>query len=312
MWDSSDSGPGRFLRDSDDPKVMEFWEHLEELRWVIFKSLIALGLAMGACLSFTPRIYRFIRAPLDQVKDAMKITLRYDGPTDAIVIKLKMALLGGAVLAIPFIGYFIWTFVAPGLKPRERRAVRWAVGAGAVCFLCGVLFGYKMLFLVLPILAHFSDPHVANIWSLRFYMNFAFRLLLGVGIAFELPVVIVALVRIGLLDIDLLRKGRPYAVVVAMVIAAILTPPDAFTMLMLGGPLIGLYEIGVLAARWQASKGSKRENAERPAAGGNAPEQIAAAPSAEPEPEPPVPMPPEYAGEDAEGAGKDSEIDPRE
>ena len=242
---------------------MEFWEHLEELRWVIFKSIMALAVGMGICLSFTPTIYRLILGPLQRVKESLHIVLRYDGPIDAFVIKLKMALLGGAVLAVPFIGYFIWTFVAPGLTRRERRAVRTAVGAGAVFFLCGLVFGYKMLFLVLPILAKFSDPGVANWWSLKYYMNFSFRLLLGVGVAFELPVVIVALVQIGLLDLETLQKGRPYAVVAAMFVAAVLTPPDAFTMLMLGIPLIALYELGVLAARWQHGKDQKAKK-ERP------------------------------------------------
>ena len=230
---------------------MEFWEHLEELRWVIFKSLIAITIGTAICLTFTAQIYHVLLYPLHTIGDAQKIVLRYDGPLDAFLIKLKMGLLGGVVLAAPAVFYFLWTFVAPGLLERERRAVRTALTAGFGFFLAGVGFGYYLLSLVLPILLRFSDPGVQNLWRLKTYMDFAFRLLLGVGAAFELPVVLTVLVRLGILDVRKLQKGRPYAVVITMTVAAILTPPDPFTQLMLGVPMILLYEISVLAAKWQ-------------------------------------------------------------
>jgi len=260
---TNDRAPRRRRRGYDDPKVMEFWEHLEELRWVIFKSLIAVTITTGVCLTFTGAIYRVLLFPLRAVRDQQQIVLRYDGPLDAFLIKLKMGLLGGVVLAAPAILYFIWTFVAPGLLERERRAIKSAAAAGFGFFLCGVAFGYWLLTLVLPILARFSDPEVRNLWRLKTYMDFAFRLLLGVGVAFEMPVVLTALVRVGLLDVEKLEKGRPYAVVIAMVVAAILTPPDPFTQCMLGLPLIVLYEISVMAAKWQErilARDRKRED----------------------------------------------------
>lgn len=238
---------------------MNFWDHLEELRWVIFKSLVALVGGVGVGLAFTRTIYAVLLLPLRGIQDKTHIVLRYDGPLDAFLIKLKMAVLGGVVLAAPFVVYFAWTFIAPGLKVRERKAVYIAGGAGVGFLGCGITFGYYLLGLVLPILAKFADPGVENLWRLKTYMDFAFRLLLGVGVAFELPVILFVLVHVGILKLETLQKGRPYAIVIALVIAAVLTPPDVFTQLMLGVPLILLYEVGVLAARWERKVARKRE-----------------------------------------------------
>ncbi|NOY81526.1 MAG: twin-arginine translocase subunit TatC [Kiritimatiellaeota bacterium] len=245
-----------------DPRVMDFWDHLEELRWVVFKSLLALMVGVGVGLMFTRSIYAVLLLPLQTIQDKTHIVLRYDGPLDAFLIKLKMAVLGGVVLAVPFVAYFIWTFVAPGLKARERKAVYIAGSAGLGFMLCGIAFGYYLLTLVLPILGKFADPGVQNLWRLKTYMDFAFRLLLGVGVAFELPVVLFVLVRLGLVKLEALQKGRPYAIVIALIVAAVLTPPDVFTQLMLGVPLVLLYELGVLAARWQEKVVRRRREVE--------------------------------------------------
>ena len=234
-----------------DEKIMDFWDHLEELRWVILKSLIALGVGVGVGLAFTRFFFRLLLEPLRSEALRDTVELLYRGPLDAFLIKLKMAFLGGAVVAAPFVVIFAWSFVAPGLKQKERKAVYIGGGAGMLFFGVGIAFGYFMLSLILPLLAKFGEAGILHRWDLKQYIDFCFRLLLGVGVAFELPVILVILVRLGLIQLSTLEKGRAYAVVIALVVSAILTPPDPMTQLMLGVPLVLLYELSIIAARWQ-------------------------------------------------------------
>lgn len=239
------------MPDKDDEKIMDFWDHLEELRWVILKSLVVLGAGMGIGLAFTRFFFNLLLQPLrsDALRDTVE--LLYRGPLDAFLIKLKMAFLGGAVLAAPFVVIFVWSFVAPGLKRTERKAVYIGGGAGMLFFGVGLAFGYFMLSFILPLLARFGEAGIMHRWDLKQYIGFCFRLLLGVGIAFELPVILVILVRLGLIELRTLERGRAYAVVIALIVSAILTPPDPITQLMLGVPLVLLYELSIIAARWQ-------------------------------------------------------------
>ena len=234
-----------------DEKIMDFWDHLEELRWVILKSLIALGVGVGVGLAFTRFFFRLLLEPLRSEALRDTVELLYRGPLDAFLIKLKMAFLGGAVVAAPFVVIFAWSFVAPGLKQKERKAVYIGGGAGMLFFGVGIAFGYFMLSLILPLLAKFGEAGILHRWDLKQYIGFCVRLLLGVGIAFELPVILVILVRLGLIELRTLEKGRAYAVVIALIVSAILTPPDPITQLMLGVPLVLLYELSIIAARWQ-------------------------------------------------------------
>jgi sec-independent protein translocase protein TatC len=226
---------------------MDFWEHLEELRWTIFKCLIALAVTTTVSLMGTDYVYELLMRPTAELGDSVQII--YKGPTDAFFIQLQMALLGGVVLAAPFCVYFVWGFVAPGLRMRERKAVYFGGGGGLVFFFLGVTFGYFMLSLIFPILARFGREEIRNMWEVRVYISFCLRLLVGAGIAFEMPVVLVILTRLDLVQIDTLRKGRPYAWVIALILSAILTPPDPFTMVALALPLVLLYELSILISK---------------------------------------------------------------
>jgi len=237
----------------DDPdKHMSFWDHLEELRWVVFKSIIALIVGTGIGLIFTSSLYKALMLPLNRVQG--KVHLVFSGPLDAFLVKIKMALLAGIVIAFPFILTYIWSFVAPGLKKRERRAVWFGIGAGFVFLCIGVTFGYVMLPYGIAFLVSFGAPDIQQLWSLNVYMSFCFRLLIGFGIVFQLPVVLTVLVRLGIVEVDTLAKNRHYAVIIALVVSAILTPPDMISQIVLAGPIMLLYELSILAGRLEEKR----------------------------------------------------------
>jgi len=246
--------------DHNDEHSMPFLDHLEELRWVILKSLVAMLAGVLICWAFTDTVYAFFLRPLAEVRD--EVTLVFSGPLDAFLVKLKMALLSGVVLAAPVVLWFVWAFVRPGLKRAERRLGFWTVTAGTFFFLVGAGFAYAAIPFVLRFLVSFSPEGdgIEQLWRLKTYIDFAFRLVLACGVLFELPVVMVVAVRLDLVTPEALAKGRPYAIVLAFLIAAILTPPDIITQIMLGVPLVLLYELGLLAGRWQTRARRNTEN----------------------------------------------------
>jgi len=240
---AADPGPARSGR------VLSFWDHLEELRWTLLKALTALTLTTGFCLAFTDAIYRVLQRPLQPLQG--KVELLYATPIDPFLIKLKLALLGGVILALPFLLYFTWSFVAPGLTARERRVAWTAIGSGVVFFLIGAGFGYLFLPIGLPYLVSFGMPGVRHLYPLNRYITFCVRLLLGFGLIFECPVIIGTLVHLQLVEVRTLRRGRPYAVIGALLIGAVLTPPDVFSQVVIAVPLMLLYEASIMVGTWQ-------------------------------------------------------------
>ena len=225
---------------------MTFWDHLEELRWVILKSIIAIVTATVAAFFLTSYLGDLLQLPLENLKTDVKLI--FMGPLDAFIVRLKLGLLGGIVFAIPFLLYFLWDFLAPGLYKHERRTAWIAIIAGSIFFCAGAVFAYFLLFFGLPALINMGLAGAEHMWSLRIYLNFCFRFLLAFGVIFELPVIIVTLARLGLIKADTLRKIRPYAVITIFILGAFLTPPDPFTQVMLGLPLILLYETSIFLA----------------------------------------------------------------
>ncbi|MCF7854316.1 MAG: twin-arginine translocase subunit TatC [Candidatus Pacebacteria bacterium] len=225
---------------------MSFWDHLEEFRWMVLRCIAVLLVATGAGFAFTSATYGLLRRPLMALDN--QVELVFSGPLDAFLIRLKLAVLTGVVLAVPFILAFIWRFVAPGLRAREKTVIWGAVAMGTVFFGVGALFGYYLLFFGLPALVRLgiSGPGVRHLWSLKSYMDFCFRFILAFGVVFEFPVVTVALARLGLLEAATLRRIRPYAVIGIFVLAAFITPPDPVTQVMLGLPLLVLYEASIV------------------------------------------------------------------
>ncbi|MFO7821417.1 MAG: twin-arginine translocase subunit TatC [Lentisphaeria bacterium] len=234
---------------------MSFWDHLEELRWVIFKCLLVLVVTTLTCLAFTNPLWELMIYPLESLE--VEVTIIEGGPVTAFVSRLKLSLLAGFVVGIPFILYFIWGFIAPGLRQHETRIAWVAIAAGTVFFVVGACFGYFLMFFGLAALERMGLAAAEPVWMLKDYMSFCFRFILAFGVVFEMPVVLVALARLGLVKADSLAKFRPYAVVAVFVLAAFLTPPDPFTQIMLGLPLLVLYELSIIMARLVEPKDAK-------------------------------------------------------
>jgi sec-independent protein translocase protein TatC len=234
------------IREHEQP--LPLWEHLEALRRVLLLSaaVIAVGTALGFLL--VDPVLSVLMAPLTRVAAETGVILNQASPFDAILIKFKVAVLTGIVLAMPAMLALLWRFVSPGLHDREVRLFWEVCGAGSLLFLGGVILGFLAIGQMLPMLATFSIADAANIWSLRAYFDFLFFWLLATGLSCELPLVMLMLSRLGILAPASLRRSRPYAVVAIFIVAALATPPDVITQLMLAIPLWILFEAGLLLA----------------------------------------------------------------
>lgn len=195
------------------------------------------------------------------------VNLNAYGPLSAIMVAMKLALYGGLILAAPFLLYFIGQFVLPALKLKEKKLLYQIVSFGSGLFFMGVLFCYFVIMAVaLSATVQFSEwlGFGSSDWRAEDYISFTCKFMLGMGLAFELPVVILTIVKIGLLDYIKLRKFRSYWIVLSLVISAFITPSgDPVTMVLFAMPLWVLYEISVIVAWYWARKDRKREEAER-------------------------------------------------
>ena len=232
----------RELPESETSKP--FLEHLEDLRWTIVKMAITLIAAMILCFAFRTTLVHVMQAPLHEV-DPKIGALRAMGITDSIVISFHLAFYAGIVLSFPILLYFLAEFVLPALTAVEKRFLLPAILGSFALFLGGVLVCY---FWLLPktILFFFHDTESLGWtpnWTVQQYYSFATRFTLGFGLAFELPVVVLALVRFGLITYHFMARTRPYAVVLIFVLAAIITPtPDILTLIAMAFPMCLLYE----------------------------------------------------------------------
>jgi sec-independent protein translocase protein TatC len=248
---------------------MSFLEHLEELRKRLLRSVLAVALAFGACLLYARAILDFLLQPILPL-------LGQDRPvflelTEPFLLYMKVAFLAGLFLAAPVVLYQAWAFIAPGLYPHERRYAAPFVLFATVFFLAGGAFGYYVGF---PTAARFllgvSQGFEA---SLRLSSLFAFesKIILGLGLVFELPTVIYFLARIGLVTAGFLWHQFKYAVLVIFILAAVLTPtPDIVTQCVFAAPMILLYLLGILIAR-VFGRARVAEPVAAPAEGGDAP-----------------------------------------
>jgi sec-independent protein translocase protein TatC len=321
-----DGAPG-----ADGGPVKTFLEHLEDLRWVMVKSAIALTLGMLICLIGANYVMAIIKWPLqrapalhpgtnqivsvhfggksldtftltEQQQQALALgTNRYvaveiepviDGtnrfltwrinpdpatieemhhvhvdlvnlsPAGGFIVAFQVAFYGGMVMAAPFIFYFIAGFIFPALRMREQRYVYRGLAIGVVLFLTGVSFCY---FILMPVALAASQLYSqwlglgAFEWRAEDYISFVCKFMLGMGLGFELPVVILILVKIGVLNYDLLSKGRRYMIVICLVLGALLTTPEVLTQVLMAVPLYILYEVSVWIAWYWERQERKRE-----------------------------------------------------
>lgn len=234
---------------------MPFLDHLEELRWRILWSLLAL--AVGAVIGFF-LVQRFdvltlLKQPIEPFLPEGKLFVTR--PTDAFLITLKLALVIGLVLAFPVILAQIWRFVTPALYEHERRMIVPALLAGLGLFIAGAVMAFLwVLPAVLRILFSFQHRDLEFIITADAYFGFATQMILAFGILFETPLVMVMLSGLGLISPQAFARHRPIALVLASIVAALLTPPDALSMMMMMVPVVVLYELGIVLARLVGSR----------------------------------------------------------
>jgi len=232
---------------------MSFLDHLEELRFRIIKCLVSILIFTIAAYIFSDEIYSLLQIPL--YKAVPDIKLHYFRVTEGFTIRVKMSLLAGVILSVPVILYQIWQFVVPGLYEREKKLVVPVVFAGTIFFLLGALFCF---FVVLPraiaFLSNVAFEGLEPTWMIQEYFSFMMRLLLAFGVAFELPIVCFFLGQLGIIDSRLMAKGRRYALVGIVTLAALITPPDIFSQAVLALPVYLLYELSILVVKLTGRK----------------------------------------------------------
>ena len=227
---------------------MSLMEHLDELRKRIVHSAIYLAVGFFAAWFFRDRLVNFIQAPLNKVGKSLVMT----HPMDALNLDLQVALIGGAILASPFILFQVWLFIAPGLYQKERRFVVPFMAATVGLFLGGAAFGY---YYVLPgamqILIVDFGKNFTPMVTIEEYSSFFLSIILGLGISFELPILIFFLALFGIVSPKFLWKNIRYAILIVFIVAACICPsPDPWTMCIYAVPMLTLYLIGIAVAWW--------------------------------------------------------------
>jgi len=232
-----------------DEKKLPLTAHLQELRKRLILSFIAVGGGFALCYTFAEKIFDILAAPLLEMMPQGG-SLIFTSVAEAFFTYMKVAFVAGLILASPFVLYQIWAFVAPGLYRHEKKYVVPFVLAGSFFFALGIFFGY---YVALPIgfkfLLGFATDFIKPLPSMKEYLSFSIKFLLAFGLVFEFPVVLVLLARIGVVDARTLARQRKYAILLIFVFAAILTPPDIVSQVIVALPMIGLYELSILLSK---------------------------------------------------------------
>ena len=228
-----------------------FVEHLVELRDRLVKALIAVGVA-AALLFFFPgpgALYDLLAAPLvaHLPKGATLIATSVISP---FMVPLKILLMAAFLIALPVVLYQVWAFVAPGLYSHEKRMVLPLVISSTLLFFAGVAFCYFLVFgRVFAFIQSFAPKSITAAPDIEAYLSFVLTMFLAFGMAFEVPIAVVVLARLGVVSVEQLKHFRGYFIVLAFVVAAVVTPPDVVSQLALAIPMCLLYELGIWAAR---------------------------------------------------------------
>ena len=251
---------------SDDKQIPEggteetFISHLIELRNRIIRAGVAVIVVFLSLVYWAPDIFRLFARPLMQSLPAGGKMIVTD-ITGSFFVPMKVTMMVAFVIALPVVLYQIWAFVAPGLYQHEKKLVMPLVVSSYLLFQLGMAFAYFLVFpTVFHFMAHYNAPLGAEMnTDIDNYLSFVLTMFLCFGVTFEVPVVVVVLARMGVVSIDKLKQIRPYVVVGAFVLAAVVTPPDILSQLMLAVPLCILYELGLVAARLFVKQGQQTE-----------------------------------------------------
>jgi sec-independent protein translocase protein TatC len=224
------------------PEDLSFFDHLEELRNRLIKSISAVLVA--ACLFYfvVDEVFAVLIKPVGK--------LVFTAPAEAFVARMTLTFFGGLFLALPVILYQIWRFVAAGLKENEIKYVHFFAPCSFFLFIAGGFFAY---FIIIPIsirfLLGFATDVIVPMITITSYISFVGTMLLAFGVVFELPLILMFLTKIGIATPAFLIQKRRYAIVIILIVSAVITPPDFITQLIMAVPLIILYEAGIIASK---------------------------------------------------------------
>jgi sec-independent protein translocase protein TatC len=229
-----------------------FLSHLIELRQRLVRSLLVVGLLFVPAFFFSAELYDFLAMPLvGALPQGSKMIAT--GVITPFLIPMKIAAMTAFLVALPYVLYEVWAFVAPGLYAHEKRLVLPLVVSSTLLFFAGMAFCYFIVFRrVFDFISGFAPKSVSVAPDIEAYFNFVLGMFLAFGLAFEVPVVVVVLVLSGVVTIDQLREFRGYVIVGIFVIAAIVTPPDVVSQISLALPMCLLYEVGIFFAQFVA------------------------------------------------------------
>ncbi len=232
---------------------MTFWEHLGELRKRLLISSAALLAGMIACFFFVEPVAKFIMQPVEGMQFV------YLSPPELFMSYMKIALIGGVIVASPVILCQIWLFMRPGLEKKERVSLVFGIFFGAIFFVTGAAFSF---FVIMPFSLRFflqyQNEAVKAMFSFSEYISFIGSMVLSFGVAFELPIVVSILAALGIVTGTGLAKVRGISVLLIFIAAAILTPPDVVSQILLGVPMVALFELSILLAKGQEKSRLKR------------------------------------------------------
>jgi sec-independent protein translocase protein TatC len=229
-----------------------FISHLVELRDRLLRSLVAIGIVFVCLFPWASELYDLLANPMIQTLPAGSKMIA-TGVITPFLIPVKVAAMMAFLVVLPYVLYQAWAFVAPGLYSHEKKLVLPLVVGSTVLFVLGIAFCYSFVFgIVFAFVNQIAPASITVAPDIEQYLNFVLTMFLAFGVTFEVPIVVIVLARMGLVTLEQLRAIRPYFIVGAFVVAAIVTPPDVISQLLLAIPMCVLYELGLFLARFVA------------------------------------------------------------
>ena len=244
------------------PELKPFLAHLEDLRTMLLRSAAALILGMIIAAPLLPRIMTILKAPLKKLVENPDTFLRSMEVTGALTSAMTMSFWCGLLISLPFLLFFIGAFVFPALTPREQKTILSACGFGVALFFFGVFLGYRFT-LTFAVAAMFSVGTWMGIqaeWTLSSYVTFTTQLLIAFGLAFELPLLLLVLGKLGVVRYEHLRDKRRHAILAILSLGAALTPPDVVSQMIMSVPLYILFELCIWIIWWWERNEQKAES----------------------------------------------------